>query len=127
MTQIYLSHKITGETQEQQDRNCVSAKAFATGLRYHFPAETFYVPAESEPFVSRAFIAGFLTVDQILKIDCDIINGNCNGAIFYTPDGKLSNGMQVEFNYCQLCDIPWIIVKDLAIDQLKQFFKQLEV
>jgi hypothetical protein len=123
---VYLSHKITGETTEQQNINCLNAIIFAEGLRYHFPKVEFYVPAESEPFVEKAYRANMLTVDQILDIDCGIIGDDCNGAIFYTQDGQLSHGMQVEYNFCQLMGIPWIIVQDLAVDQLKEFFKQLE-
>lgn len=122
---LYLSHRITSPTPEGQKLNCDAAIAFAKGLRHHFPDVEFYVPAESEPFVSKAHESDMLTVEQILEIDCQIILTDCQGVIFYAPYSKLSSGMQIEYNYCQLEHIPWIIVKDLAIEMLSEFIKQV--
>jgi hypothetical protein len=122
---IYLSHRITGKTPEEMEQNCLDAIRFAEGLRYHFPGMNVYVPAESEPFVEKAYRSGLLSVDQILDIDCGILHSDCNGAIFWTEDGQLSKGMQVEYNFCVLMNIPFIVVRDLAIEPLREFFKQL--
>lgn len=119
---IYLSHRITGNTPEEMKQNCQDAIRFAEGLRYHFPDVQFYVPAEFEPFVAKAYAKNKLSVEDILEIDCDIIKKDCTAAIFYIPT-FVSSGMRVEHNYCILKDIAWIQVKDLAIEDLTRFLK----
>ena len=123
---LYLSHRITSPTPEGQELNCLAAIAFAKGLRYYFPGVEIYVPAESEPFVAKTYKLGMLTVNQILEIDCQIILKDCEGAIFYSPDGELSPGMRVEYNFCQLEHVPFIIVNSLALAQISQFLTRLD-
>lgn len=125
MLRLYLSHRITSPTPEGQELNCLAAISFAKGLRYYFPDVEIHVPAECEPFVAKAYGSGMLTVPQILDIDCQIIKKDCQGVIFYAPDGKLSPGMQVEFEFCGKNNIPWIVVKDLAIEKIKWFMEQI--
>lgn len=42
---------------------------------------------------------GLLSIDQILEIDCKIID-NCEGVIVYVPEGdELQGGRLVEYNH----------------------------
>lgn len=115
---VYLSHSIRGikglkATKKDMEKNCRQAIRFTEELTKEFPID-FYVPGGSEVFVQRAFDKQFLSIDQILEIDCDIID-DCEVVIFYIPDGHISGGMQVEAYHAQLANKGIIIAGDFQI------------
>ncbi len=98
----YLSHKIRGNagsnaSHDVQAKNCAEAIRVADILRGLFPKLELYVPAENEVFVRVAYDIGHLTIDEILDIDCKIIDHQ-DGLLVYVPDGdKLQGGREVEY------------------------------
>lgn len=84
-------------TPEQIAKNCKKAIEFGKWLRKTFPSVEFYIPAEHENFVTPCYRKGYLTIKQILEIDCEIIS-KCDGMLIYAPDDFISNGMKVEWN-----------------------------
>ena len=132
---IYLSHAIRGDkgeaaTREDQAENCKKAIMFAEWLRrYILDAyqhgvthelecadctialrghDNLYVPAEHEEFVSAAYNRGYLSIEQILEIDCMILS-TCGALIAYGP---VSPGMKVEIDYAVFHGIPVYYVKE---------------
>jgi hypothetical protein len=113
---FYFSHPIRGgygknATATQIQKNCEKAILIANMIRNAIPSIELYVPAESEPFVGRAYIKHYLTEQQILDIDCSIIS-NCEGVICYVPpDEPLQGGRKVELNYADK-RAKWIFIFD---------------
>jgi len=111
---VYLSHSIRGSKGEaatplDMTRNCNEAIALGETLRKEFSSLEFYIPAYTEPFVQRAFQKGYLTINQILEIDCDIA-AMCNAVIVHVPPGDtLQGGRLVEYNYVTALQIPTCI------------------
>ena len=102
---IYIGHSIRGPkgadaTHDDMEQNCRRIEVIAEALRGYFSDIDFYVPAEYEDFVGRAYEKHFLTEKQILEIDCDIIS-TCNAVIIYTPpdDSVVQGGRLVEMEY----------------------------
>lgn len=115
---IYISHSIRGikgsaATIEDMQINCQQAVKFTEELTHEFPFD-FYVPGGSEAFVQKAFDKQFLTIDQILEIDCDIIDG-CELVIFFIPNGYFSSGMLVEVYHTQFANKGIVIAEDFEI------------
>lgn len=77
---VYLSHSMRGTagpdaSLEIQSANCERIKMVAMTLRYELGSSVeIYVPAENETFIQIAYKLGLLTVDQILEVDCKIID-----------------------------------------------------
>lgn len=101
---VYLSHKIQGKagasvSDDVMRRNLLDAIVVAEKLRELFPEKLeIYVPAENETFVNFAYKMGFLTVEQILEVDCKIID--ClDAVIVYDPEGDLQGGRLVEYKH----------------------------
>jgi hypothetical protein len=99
-----FSHSIRGKwgadaTQAQIAENNQKAIEFGRWLRLYFPQVEWYVPAEHDEFVTKAYVHLFLTEEQILKIDCMLIE-EADGCMFYMPDDHLSRGMAVEKQFC---------------------------
>ena len=121
MLKIYLSHSIKGvkgsdATAEEMDVNCERIKLVAMNLRYklHSTIEI-YVPAEHEEFVSIAYRDKYLTEEQILAIDCKIIDG-CDVVLCNVEESKgdvLQGGRKVEVNYAKSEGKPVIIFDEL--------------
>lgn len=100
MLRAYLSHPIRGAkgavaTQEDMEANNRKAIEFAWQLRARFPGLDLYVPAEHDEFVMHAYMAGYLTEQEILDVDCTILR-KCDLLIVYMPDGHVSSGMSRE-------------------------------
>lgn len=101
---IYLSHSIQGKagsnvSDDAMRKNCLDAMIVAEKLRELFPEKLeIYVPAENETFVSFAYKMGFMTVEQILEVDCKIID--ClDAVIVYDPEDDLQGGRLVEYKH----------------------------
>ena len=129
---IYLSHKIQGSagagvTDDAQRRNLLDAIVVAEKLRKLFPEKLeIYVPAENETFVNFAYKMGFMTVPEILKVDCKIID--ClDAVIVYVPEGdELQGGRLVEYTHAMKTDKPvWVFsnVENVAGWLTQQFLR----
>ncbi len=100
----YFSHKIRGNagsnaSHDIQVKNCAEAIRVADILRELFPKLELYVPAENETFVQIAYDMGLLTIDNILDIDCKIIDHQ-DGLLVYVPDGdELQGGRKIEYDH----------------------------
>jgi len=113
---IYLSHAIRGPkgsfaSEKTIARNCQKAIQVGKQIQAYlldwekldgFPAGSIYVPAEHDEALRIALDKGFLTVDQILEIDCEIV-GRCDLLLAYGP---ISSGMKAEIQYAQKHNIP---------------------
>ena len=113
---VYVSHSIRGKfgndaTDEQMEANNNKAKAFGTVISKEFPMIDFYVPGEHDELVLIAYRRGYLKEDEILKVDCEIID-RCNFLIVYAPDGYTSRGMHIEIDHCVFNKIPVISAVD---------------
>ena len=108
---FYLSHPIRGKagpnaSHDVQAKNCAEAKRVANILRALFPKLELYVPAEHETFIQIAYDTGYLNENEILDIDCRIIN-NLDGVIVYVPDDeKLQGGREIEYNHAVAINKP---------------------
>ncbi len=127
MKRVYLSHPIMGveameSTEETIAKNCRKAIEYGEQLRKNYPDVEFYIPAEHEAFVHRAYKMGCLSIDQILEIDCDIIS-DCDMVILYNHEGVLSNGMKIEAEFAYTHFIPtfnWLAVETIGKFLLKE-------
>lgn len=111
---IYLSHPIRGlkgkdaTVEDQHNNNCI-AKRYANKLRVW--GHSVYCPAEHDDFPRIAFEQGMLTVEQILLIDCKILEA-ADAVVVANWEGKLSGGMQVEADHAERIGIPVYTVRD---------------
>lgn len=129
---IYVSHSIRGmkgadATKEGMVANNLKAMKFGQFLTKRFPGVKFYVPAEHDEFVLIAYEKGYLNEQEMLAIDCEIVN-RCQALIAYVPDQYISNGMLTEILHAQRTgktvlivtnDMPGIIVENY-LERLKR-------
>ncbi len=124
---VYCAHSIQGKygdnaTETQIKENCDAIIVLANQFRKALPHMDFYVPAEHEDFVHRAYLWGYLTIPEILQIDCLIID-DCNVVIIFVPDGdELQGGRKIEYDYAVKKNIPVVVYRlvDEAIRWLTQ-------
>lgn len=101
---VYFSHAMRGKPDHavnsaKHGDNCTIAKDLAKRFRKEFPKLELYVPAESEPFVGAAYKKGYLDIDQILELDCIIVD-QCDVVIVYVPEGdELQGGRKFEYDH----------------------------
>lgn len=114
---FYLSHPIRGSkgkdaTPTDMQKNNEVAIEIANYLRKHLTVLIdIHVPAEMEEFVLIAYYLGILTEQQILAVDCKIIEG-CDAVILYAPEDIISGGCKIELDYATKHGIPVFIGKD---------------
>lgn len=130
----YLSHKIRGSsgpnaTKEQMQENCQEAKRIGNWLRATFSNLEIYVPAESEEFVYQAYIFNHLKEQQILDIDCRIMDTK-DLLIVYAEDcvDDGSNGIRYEINHAKENDIPMVSVDGIngaSLDTVEQAIRNV--
>ena len=114
---IYMSHSIRGKdgdkaTQETVDKNCLAAIKAGEHLRSYFldwyrmdgfPEIELYIPAEGDEFVQIAHDKKMIDIDQILDVDCEILNRRHMLLVW----GKyVSGGMEVEIAHAADKNIP---------------------
>ena len=125
---FYLSHPIRGEagdkaTAEDIRKNNEAAIAVANYIRNEITASIdIHVPAEMEAFVDLAYRMEILDVDDILAVDCKIIEG-CDAVLIYAPFGSVVSGCKVELDHALQCHKPVFIFEDAhgAIEMIAQF------
>lgn len=114
---FYLSHPIRGKkgkdaTAEDMQKNNEAAIVVANYLRKNLTASvSIHVPAEMEEFVLTAYYLGILTEQQILAVDCKIIE-SCDAVIIFAPEGIIGGGCKIELDYATKYAIPVFIGKD---------------
>lgn len=125
---LYLSHPIQGEkgdkaTVEDIQFNNESAIAIAEYIYRHITADIdIHVPAKMEEFVLTAYKMNILTREQILAVDCKIIEG-CDAVLIYAPFGNVVSGCKVELDYALRCQKPVFIFEDAktAVKMIAEF------
>ena len=131
---LYLSHSIRGKegpkaSLDTQNHNCEEAKRIANILRGLFPRLELYVPAENETFVQIAFDRGYITEEQILWVDCAIID-TLDGVIVYVPDGdELQGGRLVEFRHARATN-KWCITfsnANQAANWIEAMYRRVQI
>jgi len=110
---IYLSRRISGGMEDPIEafaENCRIAREIGQAIKEVIPSTELYVPGgPTEEFVAKAFLKGFLTVSQIIEIDCDII-GTCDLVVCYVPEGDiLQGGRKEEVEYARKIGKPVFI------------------
>ena len=110
----YVSHSIRGKmgkeaTDEYMAENNQKAIEFGKMLRAKIKGVDFYVPGDHDEFVCLAFREGYLDENQILYIDCQIID-TCNFILAWSPDGFISNGMKIEIDHAHFHNIRVLVV-----------------
>lgn len=131
MTKIYVSHSIRGKfgeiaTEEQMVVNCGKAIQFGKLLRLNFPDIEWYIPAEHDDFVRRAYKKNYLSESEILDIDCDILK-TCNGLLVYFPDEFISVGMGIEVKCALTNRIPIVRVCTQNRELVREFLERINV
>ena len=116
---VYVSHPIRGAkgkdaTKEDMEANNRLAIAFGEALQAQFPRIKFYVPAVHDEFVMAGYEEGILNENQILSIDCKIID-TCNAVIVYIPEQHVSNGMLIEVTHANMTGKPVLVVNDQTV------------
>jgi hypothetical protein len=116
---IYLAHPMRGkkgDTKESnkdydyQNENCEIAIQNLKALREFFPMVNWYCPAEVEIPVQMAHRLGYLTVEQILDIDFNIIKNICSGALLHRWEDSV--GVDQETARCVEWGYPHFIYED---------------
>jgi len=123
-----LSHPIRGEagnkaTVEDMQRNNKAAIAIANYIRNEITADIdIHVPAEMEAFVDLAYRMEILDIEDILAVDCKIIE-DCDAVLIYAPFGNVVSGCKVELDHALRCHKPVFIFEDAhgAVEMIAQF------
>ena len=125
---FYLSHPIAGKagkktTETEIATNCQIAIVIADYIRTHItPNIDIHVPAEMETFVHLAYLMDILTMEQILAVDCKIIE-SCDAVLIYAPFSIVVGGCKVEFDHALRCHKPVFVFEDAktAVEMIAQF------
>lgn len=126
----YLSHKISGgdsnSSNALQKKNCDEAVRVGKLISAAIPSLELYVPGgQSEEFVSVALKKGFMTVEQVLDVDCTIIDG-CEAVIVYVPTGdELRSGRLVEYDHAVKTDKSTFIFNENEVDAVVGWLARL--
>lgn len=116
---IYLAHPMRGkkgDTKESnidynyQNENCEIALQNLIVLRRGFPQVKWYCPAEVEIPVQMAHKLGYLSVEQILDIDFNVIKHICSGAFLHRWEDSV--GVDQETAHCVEWGYPHVIYED---------------
>jgi len=121
---VYISHSIRGKqgvdaTDEERKENGNKAIVFGNILRDEFPTIDFYIPGEHHEIDTIAFRKDYMTEEQILDIDCEIISRR-NFIVVFAPDDYTSTGMHIEIDYAVKNHIPVISAIDGTYEEYVQ-------
>jgi hypothetical protein len=99
---IFCSHPIRGASGDVEG-NSKKALGYAKRLRKDFPEVEWYIPAEQDRFPQTAMFYEFMTIEQVLEVDLEILY-QCDGLLsFYW---EKSEGVEKEFEFAIECDMP---------------------
>jgi hypothetical protein len=140
MIKAYMSHPIRGPlkdkaTAEDMRNNCDAAMVLAEKIRLYMSVNyreadlNLYVPAEHEAFVNRAWKNDMLTVQQILYIDCQIVEEYKDVLLVFAPYGPPVEGCNIEIMHATKHGIPSLIFKDLDEfkDKMEAYLEAREI
>ena len=125
---FYMGHPIRGEKGDKATAKDIAANNEAAIVVADYirdsitPAIDIHVPAEMENFVHVAYQMKILDVEQILAVDCKIIE-SCDVLLIYAPFGSVTSGCKVELDHALKCHKPVFIFKDAftAVDMIAEF------
>lgn len=135
---VYLSHPIRGKmgnaaTEEYIKSNNEKAVVMGNAIRLifirfvdDFPEIDLHVPAKHEVFVHRAYKMGYLTEDQILDVDCDIIDG-VDLLLVFNHENHISRGMKIEMDYAEKHNIPIIEFSGITLGLIDKIVKMFNL
>ena len=117
----YISHAIRGApgvsaSDEERTINSKKACQFGALMRNEFPTVDWYIPGEHQEIDTIAFRKDYMTEEQILDIDCEIISKR-NFMVVYSPDDYISRGMKIEIDHCVYTHTPVISAVDGSYDE----------
>lgn len=130
---IYMSHTIRGKkgllaTKKEVDTNIRKALWVGEQIKAYLldwekmdglPRSNLYIPGEHDEFVQIVYKKKWLSEEQILAADCEIID-QCNMLIAYGD--YHSRGMEVEIAHAAKKEIPVYIMPNLS-DAVVQHLK----
>lgn len=127
----YLSHAIRGSkgeaaTTEDMVANDAKAKTVGNWLCLAFPELELYVPGNHDEFVKIAYRKGYITIDQILDVDCDILLKR-DLLIVHDHEHHISGGMQVEINAAEKAGMPMVIFNEIDDGILTRLHDAIDV
>jgi len=128
------SHYIRGKkgkraTDRDMESNCQKAIVAGKVLELCIPALNIYIPGEHDEFVALAYKEQYLTEDDILTVDCELLNKR-DLLIVYNTENYLSNGMVREVNYANKNGIPiysFSEVCDRTINELQEIVESIQL
>jgi len=101
------------------------AKHVAKILRAAFPVLEIYCPAEQDTFPQKAMELGLLSVDEVLRIDCEILCDHEVLLVFGAED-DMSDGMRAEVKYARENYIPVFFFSSFGdLSDLDRFLRQV--
>ena len=114
---IYVSHSIRGikgknATDEDMEVNNARAVSFGKALRKYFEGLNIYVPGDGDEFVLLAYRSMYLSEDEILSVDCKIID-TCDAVLAFIHDQHISGGMLTEILHAQKTGKPVFLAKNI--------------
>ena len=117
----YISHTIRGKqgvgaTDDERREASEKATVFGNTLRKKFPNIDFYIPGEHHEIDTISYRKGYMTEEQILDIDCEIIS-KCNFIVIFSPDDYISKGMQIEIDHAVKSHISVISAVDGSYEE----------
>lgn len=113
---VYFSHRISNGSHktsaEEQRKYCEEAVQVAEDIKERLTGDIeIYVPgADSEKFVSRAIDSGFMTIEQVLDVDCQIID-SCDAVICRVESigDQLQGGRKIEVDHAEKTNKPCLV------------------
>lgn len=116
---IYLSHPMRGKkgnTTEgnadanYQNKNSAQAVENVLILRKGFPEVNWHCPGEGNIPVQTAYKLGYLSIDQILTMDCTIIEQRCSGTLVHRWEASV--GADIEEDCSRRLNYPVLVFED---------------
>ncbi len=130
---VYASHIIRGRMgkdcpRKQRDLNKKKAVSWGRELWAYFGSQLeLYIPGASDEWAEIAMEKGYLTVDQILDIDCSIISQS-DAVLVLNWENYISYGMVREINHADNEGIPVFFLNSLDavnLENLRVFLETL--
>ena len=132
---VYASHAIRGVMgkdcpRKQRDFNKEKAISWGSKLWTYFGSQLeLYIPGASDDWAEIGMEKGYLTVEQILDIDCEIIS-QYDAILVLNWEGVFSGGMKIEVKYAydHVPRIPMFELSgldDVNLERLRVFLEAL--
>ena len=136
---IYMSHWIRGpkgihatykDIRDNLDKNiAIGTEIKAYLLDWEkmdgFPKIDLYIPAEHDEFVQIAFDKKYVSEEQILDVDCTIID-KCQ-LVIALGDHSKSRGMKIELDYATENGVAILYMPDLTPETIRTLKFTLEL